>query len=158
MTGTAVCPGSFDPITNGHVDVIERAAACFDHIVVACLRNIGKSPLFAIDARVALLEASLEHLPNTEVIAFDGLLVDFCRERGIGVVVKGLRAVSDFEYELQMSQMNFHLQGVETFFLSTSPVYSFLSSSLVKQVARFGGDVSDLVPPIVAERLRESLD
>lgn len=158
MTGTAVCPGSFDPVTNGHIDVIERAAACFDRIIVACLRNIGKTPVFEIDERLELLEATTHHLGNVEVVAFEGLLVDFCRERGVGVVVKGLRAVSDFEYELQMSQMNFHLGGVETFFLSTSPVYSFLSSSLVKQVARFGGDVADLVPAVVADRLRESLD
>ncbi|HVM15196.1 MAG TPA: pantetheine-phosphate adenylyltransferase [Egibacteraceae bacterium] len=158
MTGTAVCPGSFDPVTNGHIDVIQRAAGCFDRIIVACLRNIGKTPVFDIDERLELLEATTRHLDNVEVVAFEGLLVDFCRERGVGVVVKGLRAVSDFEYELQMSQMNFHLGGVETFFLSTRPVYSFLSSSLVKQVARFGGDVADLVPAVVADRLRESLD
>lgn len=158
MTLNAVCPGSFDPVTNGHIDVIGRAAPCFDRLVVACLRNIGKDPLFDIDERVELLRASTRHLANVEVTAFEGLLVDFCRERGVRVVVKGLRAVSDFEYELQMAQMNHHLGEVETFFLSTSPVYSFLSSSLVKQVARFGGDVTDLVPPVVAERLRDSLD
>ena len=158
MTARAVCPGSFDPVTNGHVDVIERAAPCFDHLVVACLRNIGKDPLFDVEERVDLLRSCTGHLRNVEVTAFEGLLVDFCRRRGVGVVVKGLRAVSDFEYELQMAQMNHHLGGVETFFLSTSPVYSFLSSSLVKQVARFGGDVSDLVPPVVAERLQKSRD
>ena len=150
----AVCPGSFDPVTNGHVDVIERAATRFDRLVVACLRNIGKDPLFDIEERCELLGAATRHLDNVEVTAFEGLLVDFCRSRGVGVVVKGLRAVSDFEFELQMAQMNYHLGGVETFFLTTSPVYSFLSSSLVKQVALFGGDVSELVPPLVAERLR----
>lgn len=154
MTVTAVCPGSFDPVTNGHVDVIERAAARFDRLVVACLRNIGKQPLFDIEERCELLQAATARLENVEVTAFEGLLVDFCRSRDVGIVVKGLRAVSDFEFELQMAQMNYHLGGVETFFLTTSPVYSFLSSSLVKQVALFGGDVSELVPPLVAERLR----
>lgn len=158
MPVNAVCPGSFDPVTNGHVDVIERAAPCFDHLVVACLRNVGKDPMFDVDARVELLRASTRHLANVEVAAFDGLLVDFCRERGATVVVKGLRAAGDFEYEVQMAQMNQHLGGVETFFLSARPVYSFLSSSLVKQVARFGGDVSDLVPPAVVQRLRATLE
>lgn len=157
MSSIAVCPGSFDPVTNGHVDVIERAASRFDHLIVGCLRNIGKDPLFDIDERVELLEASTGHLANVEIATFQGLLVDFCREREVGVVVKGLRVVSDFEYELQMAQMNYHLGHVETFFLSTSPVYSFLSSSLVKQVARFGGDISELVPSVVAQRLRERL-
>lgn len=158
MTRTAVCPGSFDPVTNGHVDVIGRAATCFDRLVVACLRNIGKDPLFDVERRLDLLRASTQHLPGVEVVAFDGLLVDFCRERGISVVVKGLRAAADCEYELQMARMNHHLGGVETFFLGASPVYAFLSSSLVKQVARFGGDVSDLVPPVVAEQLRRMRD
>lgn len=158
MPVNAVCPGSFDPVTNGHVDVIERAAPCFDHLVVACLRNVGKEPLFDIEERVELLRASTAHVANVEVAAFDGLLVDFCRARRASVVVKGLRAAGDFEYEVQMARMNHHLSGVETFFLSSSPVYSFLSSSLVKQVARFGGDVSDLVPPAVVQRLRATRD
>ena len=153
----AVCPGSFDPITNGHVDVIERAAARFDRLVVGCLRNVTKAPLFDIDERVALVREVTAHLGNVEVDAFEGLLVDFCRARGVSVIVKGLRAVSDFEYELQMAQMNSRIGNVETFFLTTSPVYSFLSSSLVKEVARFGGDVSDFVPPVVAQRLAERL-
>ncbi|HVL99197.1 MAG TPA: pantetheine-phosphate adenylyltransferase [Egibacteraceae bacterium] len=155
---TAVCPGTFDPVTNGHVDVIERAAAQFDRLVIACLRNVGKDPLFGVDERVELLRASTDHVGNAEVVAFEGLLVDFCREQAVSVVVKGLRGTGDLEYELRMAQMNRHLAGVETFFISTSPVYSFLSSSLVKQVARFGGDVADLVPPAVAERLRGTLD
>ena len=153
----AVCPGSFDPVTNGHLDVIERAASRFDRLVVACLRNRGKQPLFDVDERVELVRLATSHLPNVEVSSFEGLLVDFCRSNGVGVIVKGLRAVSDFEYELQMAQMNGHLGGVETFFLTTSPVYSYLSSSLVKEVARFGGDVSDFIPAVVAERLADRL-
>ncbi|CAN5884420.1 pantetheine-phosphate adenylyltransferase [soil metagenome] len=157
MSVSAVCPGSFDPVTNGHVDVIERAAARFDRLVVACLHNRGKEPTFPLAERIALLEDVTGHLDNVEVADFEGLLVDFCRARGIELVVKGLRAVSDFEYELQMAQMNGRLGNVETLFMTTSPVYSFLSSSLVKEVARFGGDVADFVPPVVADRLRERL-
>jgi pantetheine-phosphate adenylyltransferase len=151
---SAVCPGSFDPVTNGHLDVIERAARRFDHLVVACSRNLGKSPLFDLDERLALLEAVTAHLGNVTIESFDGLLVDFCRARDIRIVVKGLRAVSDFEYELQMAQMNAHIGDVETLFMTTTPVYSFLSSSLVKEVARFGGDITDFVPTVVAERLQ----
>jgi pantetheine-phosphate adenylyltransferase len=157
MTVAAVCPGSFDPVTLGHLDVIERAASRFDRLVVACTRNVGKAALFGLDERVELLETVTAHLENVEVASFEGLLVDFCRRNGVGVVVKGLRAVSDFEYELQMAQMNARLGDVETFFLNTSPVYSFLSSSLVKEVARFGGDVSDFLPPVVVDRLAERL-
>jgi pantetheine-phosphate adenylyltransferase len=157
VTVTAVCPGSFDPVTNGHLDVIQRASSRFDRLLVACLRNAGKQPLFDLDIRLALLNEVVADLDNVEVAAFDGLLVDFCRERGVSVIVKGLRAVSDFEYELQMAQMNSHLGNVETFFMTTSPIYSFLSSSLVKEVARFGGDVTDFVPPAVVDRLAEQL-
>ncbi|MBA2730364.1 MAG: pantetheine-phosphate adenylyltransferase [Euzebyaceae bacterium] len=157
MTVTAVCPGSFDPVTNGHLDVIQRASSRFDRLLVACLRNAGKHPLFDLDIRLALLNEVVADLDNVEVAAFDGLLVDFCREQGVSVIVKGLRAVSDFEYELQMAQMNSHLGNVETFFMTTSPIYSFLSSSLVKEVARFGGDVTDFVPSAVADRLAEQL-
>jgi len=154
---TVVCPGSFDPVTYGHLDVLERAASGFDRLVVACLRNDGKNPLFTLDERIGLLQEVTAHLRNIEIAAFDGLLVDFCKARDIRLVVKGLRAVSDFEYELQMAQMNRNLGAVETLFLPTSPVYSFLSSSLVKEVARFGGDISDFVPVVVADRLRERL-
>lgn len=154
MTSVAVCPGSFDPVTNGHVDVIERAAARFDRLVVACLRNAGKQPLFDVDRRLALLEDAVAHLDNAGIESFDGLLVDFCRRRRIDVVVRGLRAVSDFESELEMAQMNNQLAGVETFFVATSPLHSFLSSSRVKEVARFGGDVSAFVPAAVAAALR----
>jgi pantetheine-phosphate adenylyltransferase len=154
---SAVCPGSFDPVTYGHLDVIERAAARFDRLVVACLRNVGKDPLFDVDERLELLRAVTLELPNVEVTAFEGLLVNFCRDQNVSVIVKGLRAVSDFEYELQMAQMNSRLGDVETLFMTTSPVYSFLSSSLVKEVARFGGDVSDFAPTAVADRLAERL-
>jgi len=155
MTVTAVCPGSFDPVTFGHLDVIERAASRYDHLVIGCLENERKQAMFPIRERVALLEEVTAHLSNVTVEAFTGLLVDFCRAHDVRVVVKGLRAVSDFEYELQMAQMNNRIGDVETFFLTTSPVYSYLSSSLVKEVARFGGDISDFVPPVVVERLRE---
>jgi pantetheine-phosphate adenylyltransferase len=157
MTVTAVCPGSFDPVTNGHLDVIERAAVRFDRVLVACTRNIGKNPLFTVEERIGLVRAVTAPLPNVDVDSFEGLLVDFCRQRGVGVVVKGLRAVSDFEYELQMAQMNARIGDVETLFMTTRPDYSFLSSSLVKEVARFGGDVSDFVPAVVAEELRSRL-
>ncbi len=157
MSVTAVCPGSFDPITYGHLDVIERAAQRFDRVVVACTSNVGKNPMFSVEQRIDLVSAVTGHLPNVDVAAFDGLLVDFCRSLDIGVIVKGLRAVSDFEYELQMAQMNSRIGDVETMFMTTSPVYSFLSSSLVKEVARFGGDITDFVPPAVAAQLREHL-
>ena len=157
MAVTAVCPGSFDPVTYGHLDVINRAAGRFDRLIVACLRNDKKNALFELDERVELVRIATAGLDNVEVAVFEGLLVDFCTERGVGIIVKGLRAVSDFEYELQMAQMNSRLGNVETLFLTTSPVYSFLSSSLVKEVARFGGDVADFVPPVVAERLAQRL-
>ncbi len=147
----AVCPGSFDPMTNGHLDVVERAAAQLDRVVVAVLENPRKaaSALFTVDERIELIESATAHLGNVEADRFGGLLVDYCTERGIGVIVKGLRAVSDFEYELQMAQMNMRLAGVETLFLPTSPDWSFVSSSLVKEVARYGGDVEGLVPDAV---------
>ena len=150
---SVVCPGSFDPVTNGHLDVIRRVADRFDRVVVACLRNAGKAPMFDLDARLEILREVTADLENVEIESFDGLLVDFCREMDVRIVVKGLRAVSDFEYELQMAQMNAHIGEVDTLFISASPLYSFLSSSLVKEVARFGGDVGDLVPPPVAQRL-----
>jgi len=152
---TALCPGTFDPVTNGHLDIIERAAQRFDALVVGVLDNPSKQPLFGVEERVSLLKEATQQLPNVEVAAFTGLLVDYAKARGVDVVVKGLRAVTDFEYEIQMAQMNHALSGVETLFMTTAPQWSFLSSSLVKEVARFGGDVSGLVPPVVAERLRE---
>ena len=149
----AVCPGSFDPVTNGHVDVINRAAALYDELVVAVLVNPGKAGLFTVDERMELLRDAVADLPNVTVDSFQGLLVDYCRDRGIPVIVKGLRAVSDFEYELQMAQMNRELAGIETLFVPTAPQVGHLSSSLVKQIAQFGGDVSSLVPKAVLERL-----
>ena len=147
----AVCPGSFDPVTNGHLDVIERISPIFDEVVVAVLVNKSKSGLFSTEERMELLRESTADLPNVTVDSFHGLLVDFCKARGIGVIVKGLRAVSDFDYELQMGQMNHSLAEVETLFMPTNPLYSFLSSSLVREVATFGGDVSKLVPaPVLA--------
>ncbi len=153
----AVCPGSFDPVTNGHLDIIERAGAIHDEVVVGVLVNPTKSGLFDIPERMALLEEVTGGYGNVTVESFQGLVVDFCRERDIRVIVKGLRAVSDFDYELQMAQMNHRLAGVETLFMTTNPLYSFLSSSLVKEVAKYGGDVSALVPPAVVRRLRERL-
>ena len=149
----AVCPGSFDPVTNGHVDVIGRAAALYDELVVAVLVNPGKAGLFTVDERMALLRDAVADVPNVTVDSFQGLLVDYCRSKDIPVIVKGLRAVSDFEYELQMAQMNRELAGVETLFVPTAPQVGHLSSSLVKQIATFGGDVSGLVPKAVNERL-----
>lgn len=148
-----VCPGSFDPPTNGHVDIVTRVARLVDEVVVAVLINPAKSGLFTPDECVEMLREVSAPLGNVTVESFTGLLVDFCREREIPAIVKGLRAVSDFEYELQMAQMNHRLTGVDTMFIATDPEYSFLSSSLVKEVATYGGDVAGLVPPAVHERL-----
>jgi pantetheine-phosphate adenylyltransferase len=149
----AVCPGSFDPVTNGHVDVISRAAGLYDELVVAVLVNPGKAGLFTVDERMELLREACAHLPNVRVDSFHGLLVDYCREHDVPVIVKGLRAVGDFEYELQMAQMNRELADIETLFVPTAPQMGHLSSSLVKQIAKFGGDVSRLVPKAVLDRL-----
>jgi pantetheine-phosphate adenylyltransferase len=154
----AVCPGSFDPVTNGHLDIVVRTARLYDEVIVAVLVNPNKAGFFAPDERISMLSECLSDLPNVRIASFEGLLVDFCRANGADVIVKGLRAVSDFDYELQMSQMNLGLAGVETLFMATNPLYSFLSSSLVKDVARWGGDVSDHVPDAVASRLRERLN
>ncbi len=149
----AVCPGSFDPVTNGHLDVFTRASALFDEVVVAVLINKKKKSLFTVDERIEMLTHVVAPLGNVKVDAFHGLLVDFCLDRKIPAIVKGLRAVTDFDYELQMAQMNHQLAGVETLFVSTNPLYSYLSSSLVKEVATHGGDVSKLVPPGVLDQL-----
>ena len=149
----AVCPGSFDPVTNGHLDIIVRASGLYDEVIVAVLVNPNKSGLFTVDERIDMLREVTASCGNVVVESFHGLLVDFCRSRDVHVVVKGLRAVSDFDYELQMAQMNHTLAGVETLFMPTNPVYSFLSSSLVKQVAQYGGDVSGQVPDEVLRRL-----
>ncbi|WP_188780926.1 pantetheine-phosphate adenylyltransferase [Marmoricola endophyticus] len=155
----AVCPGSFDPVTNGHVDIVQRAAGLFDEVFVAVGVNRSKSSsrLFTPEERMAMLEQACGHLDNVRVAGFEGLLTDFCAENDVAAIVKGLRAVTDFDYELQMAQMNASLTEVETVFVPTSPEYSFLASSLVKEVARFGGDVSGLVPPLVLEALTARL-
>jgi pantetheine-phosphate adenylyltransferase len=153
----AVCPGSFDPVTLGHLDIFERAAAQFDEVVVAILANPAKSGMFTLDERIAMITESTTHLPNLRVEAGSGLVVDFVRARGLTAIVKGLRTGTDFEYELQMAQMNKHIAGVDTFFVATTPRYSFVSSSLAKEVASMGGDVSDLLPEAVNRRLREKL-
>lgn len=153
-----VCPGSFDPVTNGHLDVIERASRLYDEVTVAVLVNAAKSGLFPVDERIEMLREVTAGFGNVKIDSFQGLLVDYCRDHDIPVVVKGLRAVSDFDYELQMSQMNNRLTGVETLFVATNPEYSFLSSSLVKEVAKWGGDVSALVPEPVLRRLGSRLN
>ena len=153
----AVCPGSFDPVTLGHLDVVERASALYDQVVVAVLINKKKSSLFTVEERIEMLRAAVEPFGNVVVDSFHGLVVDYCKDQGIPVIVKGLRAVSDFDYELQMAQMNHGLAGVETLFMPTNPLYSFLSSSLVKEVATYGGDVSRLVPAPVNRELVERL-
>jgi pantetheine-phosphate adenylyltransferase len=146
MMRRAVCPGSFDPVTNGHIDVFQRAAALFDEVIVGVLVNKRKSSLFSVDERIEMLTAELAHVPNIRIDSFHGLLVDYCRVNDIAAIVKGLRAITDFDYELQMAQMNHGLAGIETLFVTTNPLYSYLSSSLVKEVATYGGDVSGLVP------------
>lgn len=154
----AVCPGSFDPVTNGHLDIIGRTCQLFDEVIVAVLINEAKRGLFTVDERLKMLrEVTADH-KNVRIESFRGLLVDFCVAQRALVVVKGLRAVSDFDYELQMAQMNTGLAGVETLFMPTNPLYSFLSSSLVKEVAKWGGDVSAHVPEAVTARLAERLD
>ncbi|MBI1377743.1 MAG: pantetheine-phosphate adenylyltransferase [Frankiales bacterium] len=151
----AVCPGSFDPVTNGHLDVFVRAAEIFDEVTVAVLINKTKSSLFTVEERMDMLREVVAPYPTVVVDSFHGLLVDYCREHEIPAIVKGLRAVSDFDYELQMAQMNHRLAKIDTVFISTNPRYSYLSSSLVKEVATYGGDVSGLVPDSVLARLTE---
>jgi pantetheine-phosphate adenylyltransferase len=152
-----VCPGSFDPVTNGHLDIVSRASGLYDEVVVAVLVNITKQTLFTVDERVEMWHEVTQGYGNVRVERFHGLLVDFCAANGINAVVRGLRAVSDFEYEMQMAQMNYRLAKVETLFMTTNPLYSFLSSSLVKEIARYGGDVSGLVPEAVLSKLRARL-
>ena len=152
-----VCPGSFDPVTNGHIDIISRASTLFDEVVVAVGVNKSKKRLFTADERISMLAEACKGYDNVRIDAFEGLLTDFCQDRGATAIVKGLRAVSDFDYELQMAQMNSSLADIETVFVPTSPAYSFLASSLVKEVAMYGGDVSSLVPPLVLDRLSARL-
>lgn len=150
----AVCPGTFDPITNGHLDIIERAAKTFDVIFVSVLKNASKKPLFSLSERIQLIEEATKHLPNVRVESSEGLLVDYAKKKRATVVIRGLRAVTDFEYELQIAAMNRTLDAeLETFFVMTNPKYSFLSSSMIREVASYNGDVASLVPKNVNEAL-----
>lgn len=151
----ALIPGSFDPVTNGHLDIVERAAKHFDDILVAVIANPSKEPLFSLDERKQMIEQSVVHLDNCTVDSFPGLLVDFATTRCVDVVVKGLRAVTDFDYEIQMAQMNHRLAALDTFFLPTRSDWSYLSSSLVREIARYGGNVEGLVPPHVQKELEK---
>ncbi|ADL42621.1 pantetheine-phosphate adenylyltransferase [Caldicellulosiruptor obsidiansis OB47] len=154
-----VYPGSFDPVTNGHLDIIERASKIFDKLIVAVLVNPNKTPVFDIEERVELLKETTEHLPNVEIKAFKGLLIDFMKQENAKVIVKGLRAVSDFEYEFQMALLNKKLEpSIETIFMMTNSKYSYLSSSMVKEVARFGGCIEDLVPEKIAKKVMKKLN
>lgn len=156
MNRIAICPGSFDPITNGHLDIIERGSRIFDGIIVAIFNNQSKHPLFTIEERIKLIEDSTRHIPNVSVDSNDGLLIDYAKEKGVNVILRGLRAVSDFEYEMQITSMNRKLeQEIETLFMMTNNQYSFLSSSIVKEVAKYNACVSDLVPPVVERALIE---
>ncbi len=152
---TAIYPGSFDPVTNGHLDLIARGAMIFDQLVVAVAQNLEKDPLFPVKERVEMLEAVTFEWKNVEVDVFNGLLVDYARSQNAGVIMRGIRAVSDYEYELQMAMMNRKIEpDIETVFMLPGEAYSYVSSRLVKEIARLGGSVKDLVPPLVAERLR----
>ncbi len=150
----AIYPGSFDPATYGHIDMIERSAKIVDELVVAVLRNSAKNPLFSVEERVSMLEEITEHLPNVYIRSFDGLLIDYAREVGASIIVRGLRAVTDFEYELQLAQTNRVIAPeIDTMFLATSLKYSYLSSSIVKEIASLGGDISEFLHPQIAERV-----
>jgi pantetheine-phosphate adenylyltransferase len=153
----AVCPGSFDPITYGHLDIIERAAEQFEHVVVAVLENRTKSSMFSVAERIEMISKVTSKFPNVSVDSWSGLLVDYCKSNNIQAIVKGLRAVTDFDYELQMAQVNLQGSGVETMFMATSPTHSFLSSSLVKELAHYNGDVSTMVPPSINEALKDRI-
>ena len=154
----AIYPGSFDPVTNGHIDIIKRTAAISDELIVGVLQNKAKSPLFSVEERVIILREVTKNLKNVKIIPFEGLLIDFAAQMDAKVIVRGLRAITDFEYELQMSQTNRKLNAdIETLFLTTSLEYSFLSSTTVKEVASFGGDISQFVPEFVAEKVTEKI-
>ena len=151
----AIYPGSFDPVTNGHLDLIERGTKIFDRLIVGILRNLEKEPLFSLPERVEMLEEVTRQWSNVEVDVFDGLLVDYARRRNAGVILRGIRAISDYEYELQMALMNRKLESqIETVFMMPAEAYSYLSSKLVREIALLGGSISGLVPPVVEQRLR----
>jgi pantetheine-phosphate adenylyltransferase len=152
-----LCPGSFDPVTNGHLDIISRASKLYDEVVVGVLINVSKTSLFTVDERVEMIREVTKDYGNIKVDKFHGLTVDYCRQHDIPVIVRGLRAVSDFDYELQIAQMNHRMSGVETMFMATNPLYAFLSSSLMKEVVKYGGDISGLVPEVIHRRLVERL-
>lgn len=152
----ACCPGSFDPVTMGHLDIIERAGRMFDEVVVAVVENTSKKPLFSLEERMEMLREVTSHLDGVKVGSFQGLTVEYCKQIGANAIVKGLRAVSDFDYEMQQAQMNARM-GVETAFVAANPEYTYLSSSLMREVAALGGKISGLVPPLVEERLMERL-
>lgn len=153
----AIYPGSFDPVTFGHIDMIERSAKMVDELLVSVLNNSAKNPLFSVKERVSMLEEITNHLPNVKVTSFDGLLIDYAREMDASIIIRGLRAVTDFEYELQIAQTNRKLSGgkLDTMFLTTSLEYAYLSSSSVKEIASFGGDISQCVPDFVADLIYE---
>ena len=154
----AIYPGSFDPVTFGHLDIMTRACNIVDELIIGVLRNKAKMPLFSVEERVKILEEVTCNLPNVRIIPFEGLLVDFAKELDAKVVIRGLRAITDFEYELQMAQTNQKLQSdIETLFLTTSLDYSYLSSTTVKEVAAFGGDISQFVPEAVADRMKDKM-
>ncbi len=155
---SAIYPGSFDPVTLGHMDIIERTAQIMDRVIVGVLYNQKKTPLFSVEERVKMLKSVTAHLPNVEVKSFDGLTIDFARENGAKAIVRGLRAITDFEYELQLSQTNRVMAPeIDTLFLTTSLKYSYLSSSMVKEIAMYGGDISAFLHPDVAELVREKM-
>ncbi|WP_313567867.1 pantetheine-phosphate adenylyltransferase [Acetoanaerobium noterae] len=158
MAKIAVYPGSFDPITNGHIDVIKRASKVFDHLIVAVLVNDSKKSMFTLDERLDILKHSIENLDNVSFDSFSGLLVNYCKEKQLSAIVRGLRAISDFEFELQMAQMNRQLYDeTETVFFTTSEQYSYLSSSLVKEVAKFGGKIDGLIPDYAIMKMKKKL-
>lgn len=156
MSRLAICPGSFDPVTYGHLDIIRRGASIFDRIIVTVFNNQSKSPLFNVHERIALIEEVTKDLPNVTVDSSDGLLIDYAKEKNAQAIIRGLRAVSDFEYEMQITSMNRKLdKNIETFFMMTNNQYSFLSSSIVKEIAKYHGNVADVVPPVVEKALKE---
>ncbi|MFC2950216.1 pantetheine-phosphate adenylyltransferase [Virgibacillus sediminis] len=156
MSKKAICPGSFDPITHGHLDIIQRGAKIFDEVVVTVFNNQSKSPLFSVEERMDLIKSATSDIPNVSVDSSDHLLMDYAKENHAHAIIRGLRAVSDFEYEMQITSMNRKLdENIETFFMMTNNQYSFLSSSIVKEIAKYGADVSDLVPPVIEDALKK---